>query len=56
MQKLYEMNNGPGTRRGFSIGGKTVFFWFILRPIFIFGAAAAAWEWIGGKILDKWGK
>jgi hypothetical protein len=56
MQKLYEMNNGPGIRRGFSIGGKTVFFWFMLRPIFIFSAAAAAFEWIGGKILDKWGK
>jgi hypothetical protein len=27
-----------------------------LKSLLIFGAAAAAWEWIGGKILDKWGK
>jgi hypothetical protein len=27
-----------------------------LKCLLAFGGAAAAFEWIGGKILDKWGK
>ena len=28
----------------------------LLKPFLIFCAAAGAFEWIGGKILDFWGK
>jgi hypothetical protein len=37
-------------------GGKQMFFWFMFKPVLAFSIAAAAWEWFGGKILDKWGK
>lgn len=28
----------------------------LLKPFLMFCAAAAVWDWIGGKLLDKWGK
>ena len=27
----------------------------LLKPLWVFCAAAGVFEWIGGKILDKWG-
>jgi hypothetical protein len=55
LQKLHEVNNGPGDTGPFLMGVKTMYLLFI-KWLLMFGAAAAGFEWIGNKILDKWGK